>query len=373
MEKIIKTEAVKEALTALGWSQKQLATELGVSAQAVTNWLKGTDYPRPAALLKLATTLHLTFDQLVASAVTPPVIAFRKKGNAKTTEHHICKAMAMGSLLRGLVPFLPPLNTIRSQIAAPETSYEVVQAAASELRKKIGVGQEVILQYEHLISDFDENGAVIVPVMWGQKRQHENAIHIYLPDERVTFIYLNLDTYIEDFKFWMAHELAHVYSQELAGKELGEDFADALAGALLYPREISRFTYREAALAYTKAQELEILIRAAEQHQISLYSVFCEVKRYAEFTTSSPLRVADQDIHAVRNVIRGPLVSEMLFKPQPPEASTYIASAKSIFQSEFFNSLRRMIKETGTGPGYIQQVLNVPLKDATAIHSELTH
>jgi Zn-dependent peptidase ImmA (M78 family) len=55
----------------------------------------------------------------------------------------------------------------------------------------------------------------------GEKKRHENALHILLPAEKVTFIYLNLDTHLEDFKFWMAHELAHVYTPELAGKDEG--------------------------------------------------------------------------------------------------------------------------------------------------------
>jgi len=32
---------------------------------------------------------------------------------------------------------------------------------------------------------------------------------------------LNLDTHLEDFKFWMAHELAHVFTPALAGKDEG--------------------------------------------------------------------------------------------------------------------------------------------------------
>lgn len=37
----------------------------------------------------------------------------------------------------------------------------------------------------------------------------------------------------------MTHELAHVYTPEIAGKDEGEDFADAFAGALLFPRELA--------------------------------------------------------------------------------------------------------------------------------------
>ena len=71
---------------------------------------------------------------------------------------------------------------------------------------------------------------------WGALQNHKNALHILLPQERVTFIFLNLDTHLEDFKFWMAHELAHVFTPQLAGKDEGGDFADAFCGRLAVPQ-----------------------------------------------------------------------------------------------------------------------------------------
>ena len=42
------------------------------------------------------------------------------------------------------------------------------------------------------------------------------------------------------------------------------------------------------------------------------------------------------------------------------------------FRGEFFASLQRMLRDQGTGAGYVQQILNIPLADAAAIHSVLT-
>lgn len=371
MEKIINGEAVKQSLTKIGWSQKRLAAELEVSSQAVTNWIKGVDFPRPNKLLKLATTLSLGFEQLVSTTAKQPVVAFRKRGGTKTTEQHLLKAMAMGALLKPLVHYLPPLRALRTQISAPSVSYEFIQGAAAAIREKIGIGAEAVLLYEHLIDEFQMNDAVIVPVMWGSKQQHGNALHIFLPEENVTFIYLNLDTYFEDFKFWMAHELAHVYTQDLAGKEEGENFADSLAGALLFPRELAEKAYVVANHAKTVSTRISALQRFATEHRISLYSVFCEVRHYAKESGLPQLQVADRDIHAVRNHLRGPMVSESLFKPAPPEAGRYIAAAHSIFKSSFFTALQKMLRERNTGAGYVQQVLDVSMKDATALCTEL--
>ncbi len=355
-----------------GWDQKRLAEAVGVSGQAVTNWMKGQDFPRPATLLKLATTLSLSFDKLVlADAASQPVIAFRKKGGAKTTEEHVLRARAMGAMLKPLVQYLPARQSLRTQISDTSLDYEHLQMTVSAVRSKLGIGQGAILSYEHLITQFVENDAVIVPVMWGEKQRHENALHILLPSEKVTFIYLNLDTHLEDFKFWMAHELAHVYTPELAGKDEGEDFADAFAGALLFPRELAHQAYVSACSKRSAGGVITALHAFASHHGISLFSVFAEVCKYASAKGLAPLKATEKDIHAVRNSVRGELVSAILFKPLPPDPKTYIASAHGVFQSVFFTALQSMLRDRGTGAGYVQQVLSIAVPDAQAVYQEL--
>lgn len=373
MHKVIHSDKVKIALQDRGWSQKKLATELAVTPQSVTNWLKGDDFPRPEKLLKLATTLKLSFSDLVRLPdQVQPVIAFRKKGAAITTDAHINKAMAMGALLRLIVEHLTEMRALRVQLPSPTTQYEALQAIATEIRNHIGLGTQAVLSYEHLIKEFNMNGAVIVPVMWGEVQNHKNALHILLPQEKVTFIFLNLDTRLEDFKFWMAHELAHVYTPELAGQDVGEDFADALAGALLFPRAVAEHAYGKAAAHQLAQSQIKELLQFAKEHSISLFSVFCEVQRYAEALSLPPLKCQEQDIHAVRNYIRGKLVSESLFNPAPPEPAAYIAAAQNIFDSEFFVALQKMIKSRGVGPSYLQQAMDIPMKDAILLHGELS-
>lgn len=371
MEKALNSKSIKSRLFSIGWNQKQLAEEIGVTSQAVTNWLKGDDFPRPAALLKLGNILDLGFDELVMSKAQEPVIAFRKKGSSITTDKHIKNASSMGALLKSLVPFLPQSNTLRSTIQNPSVDYSFLQNAAAEVRKKIGIGSTAVLKYEHLINEFHENGAVIIPVMWGSRQHHGNALHILLPDENVTFIYLNLDTHEEDFKFWMAHELAHVYTPELAGSLEGEDFADAFAGALLFPRELAHEAYSKAVNKKSIADQINVFISFAVDHEISLYSIYCEVRNYAEAHNLPQLNISSTDIHQIRNIAKGVLISEAIFSPGEPDAKRYMALACSIFKSSFFDSLKRMFKEYGTGAGYIQQLLDVSIKDSLAIHSEL--
>jgi hypothetical protein len=302
-----------------------------------------------------------------------PVIAFRRRAATKTTAAHIEKAEAMGLLLHPLVEYLPPLKALRTEVPNPSTAHDDVQRAVAQVREKLGVGQQAVLDYSALIGEFAANDAVIVPVLWGEKQQHQNALHILLPVQAVTFIYLNLDTYIEDFKFWMAHELAHVYTPRLAGTEEGEDFADTFAGALLFPQALAQKAYDKCRAASRKSAMISALQGFAHEHAISLFTVYRQVQFHAHAHRLEPLGLNEaSDIHAVRNHQRGPLVSELLFDPLPPEPAAFIAAAKNVFGSEFFSSLQRMLRDKGTGPGYIQQILGIPLADATAIHTGLT-
>ena len=372
MQRVIHTESVRAALAAKGWDQKQLAQEVGVSAQAVTNWMKGVDFPRPATLLKLAAALAIRFDQIVLlPQADQPVIAFRKKEGTKTTDAHLLRARTMGAMLKPLVGYLPPLKALRTQIPSPSLDYERMQSAVASVRVKLCIGPEAVLSYERLIAEFDANDAIIVPVMWGKKDRHENALHILLPAEKITFIYLNLDTHLEDFKFWMAHELAHVYTPDLTGSNQGEDFADAFAGALLFPRELALKAYAEASRKPAPKGEVAVLQHHANAHSISLFSVYCEVRKYASAVGLQPLKVAEKDIHTVRNSTRGDLMTATLFEPSPPDASTFIAATNKVFKSSFFAALRRMLREQGTGAGFVQQVLDIGIADARAICEEL--
>ena len=63
MHKTINKDALRASLSKVGWTQAQLAHQIGVSSQSVTNWLKNEGFPRPATLLKLAKTLKINFNQ----------------------------------------------------------------------------------------------------------------------------------------------------------------------------------------------------------------------------------------------------------------------------------------------------------------------
>ena len=201
MDKRLQVDKLKAAMDQKGLNAAQLAQRLSVSREAVSNWLNSRSLPRPDKLLKLALVVGLGFDELVARAnlELEPVVAFRKRGASKTTIQHIAHAQEMGRLLRHLVPYLPFDRFVRpATLKQPSTDYRYLQDLATQVRWEIGIADGKTLDFRHLIKRFQHLQAVLVPVLWGRKEKHENALHIFLPDSTTTWVYLNLDVEVHD-------------------------------------------------------------------------------------------------------------------------------------------------------------------------------
>ena len=381
MQKKLNTDKAQQAIEEAGLTQTAVAGALDVSKEAVSQWLNHKSFPRPNKLLQLGRLLDLAFDDLVIREDPfAPKVAFRKRRGTKTREHHIEKAQKAGLFLRHLVPYLP-FDTLAMPpvLKSPGCDYDYLRAVTTRVRADINPGLEECVDFSHLIRRFGELQAVVVPVMWGEKQRHENAVHIYLPDSQSTWVYLNLDTNIHDFKFWMAHELGHCLSPSLEGDE-AEDYADAFAGALLYPHEQAEPAYNAIKAQPTPAAKIAKVIDLAEQSIISPYTVLGQVNKYAASAGQPQIQLGKSAFpKAVTNFNKQyKNLSEALFgdaeldEHGKPSAREYISKAEREFETPFFDLLRQYLKQHNKGPGFVQTVLDMPLIDARSIHTELT-
>jgi transcriptional regulator with XRE-family HTH domain len=374
--KELNIKKISDMLESMGLTQSKLASELGVSRQVVSKWMKNEKFPRPEKLLKLAKILKLSFNEIVVKrrAENEPLIAFRKKGKHKISQDYIESAKHMGSLLEKLVPYLPFDNLSRPpSLIDPILDYKYIHKVAKGVRENIGVAGASEIPFESLISFFNQHHAVIIPIFWGNKEQHENALHIYLPKSMTTWIYLNLDSKIHDFKFWMAHELGHVKSPNLEGDE-AEDFADAFAGALLIDEETAITEYNCLCGLGTIPKKINRLKKTAETLVVSPLTVYYEINKYAKHTGRPEIDLeANNEIYKAVTVFNQKhyTISQYLFKNNKPTASEYISSPKKFFESLFFDALRAFLKENKKSAGFIQSLLNLPLADAHYLYEEL--
>lgn len=381
MQKVLNIENATEAMQKKGLTQTAVAEGLAVSKEAVSQWLNAKSFPRPNKLLQLGKLLGLTFDQLVIKQeLNTPKVAFRKKGSAKTKNHHVEKAQEMGRFLRHLVPYLP-FDTFEMPpvLKSPSCDYDYLRKVTAKVREDINVGATDKVDFKHLIRRFVDLQAVVIPVLWGTKQRHENAIHIYLPDSQSTWVYLNLDTNIHDFKFWMAHELGHCMSPELEGDE-AEDFADAFAGSLLYPDELAERAYHSIKGQPSSPSQITHVIDLADEFTISPYTVLGQVNKYAEYAGLPIIELSKRSFPgAVTNFNKKYLnMSEALLnrtgvdEQGKPKAKAYVDLVNEGFETPIFELLKAYIKEHNKGPGFVQTVLDMPLLDARSIHTELT-
>lgn len=366
--------ALKEAMKQTGLNSAGLAKKLDVSREAVSKWLNGQSIPRPDKLLKLALLVGLKFNQIVLRTGNhmEPVIAFRKKGAHKTTATHISHAKEMGWLLRPLASYLPFDQLIRpATLKQPSLDYGYVQKVAAKIREEVGVTPTEPIDFRHLIKKFGELQAVLIPVLWGSKERHENALHIFLPDSMTTWVYLNLDSEVHDFKFWMAHELGHILAPSLLGDE-GEDFADAFAGALLFPQPLADDAYRQVAAVRNKGAQMNLIKQIAEANIISPITVDYEMSHYAKQSGLPKVELGDAIYGAAKNLSKAYYsVSESLFDGKAPDAAHYTQVAETQFNSPFFKALKAYVVENDKGAGYVHAILDIPLLDAKSIHDFL--
>lgn len=358
-----------------GLNQKAVARELSISREAVSQWFKGNSIPRPDKLLKLGKLLALTFDQLVLKdQVNMPQVAFRRMKATKTRDHHVEKAQTMGMMLRHLVPFLP-FDTLAMPpvLKNPSCDYAYLQQVVSKVRVDILVEQDEVINFTHLIRRFSELQAVLIPVLWGSKQRHENALHIYLPDSQTTWVYLNLDVNVHDFKFWMAHELGHCLSPSLKGDE-AEDFADSFAAALLFPHEMAEQGYGHVVKARSDKGKLKRIIQLAEENLISPYTIYLQLNRYAKQIDKTTIELTP-GIHGwtINFNKKYPNLSQVLFEAEElPEPHVYLDKIRQAFDTPFFDTFSQYLRQHRKGPGMVQTVMDIPILDARGLHAELT-
>jgi len=372
MTNLLNIEMLSRKAESLGFNQSSIAKTLGVSRETVSQWFKQEKYPRPDKLLKLARLLELTFTELVIKLPAPnePVVAFRKKGAHKITPEYVEQARDMGRVLETLVPYLPFDDMAQpATLRKPVVEYEYVHKAAQRIREQIEVKEGDEIHFEKLINFFGKLHAVLIPVHWGHKDKHENALHIHLPESHTTWIYLNLDCKLHDFKFWMAHELGHVLAPQLEGDE-GEDFAEAFAGALLIPKDLAVNEYAKLLCLGNVGAQINRIKEIAERLVISPVTVFMEINNYATWSHQPSLNF---DIHAAASNFNKSFkpVSDTLFGTREPLAARYVACAKEAFQSPFFEILETYLRTNHKSASFIQSILNIPFIDAQNVYEEL--
>ncbi len=375
MIKSLNLPAIQARLPQVGLSPAKLAARLHVSRETVSKWLHGESIPKPDKLLRLGTTLNLKFEELVVLALPEavPVVSFRRKTARKTRDNHLDNARETGELLKELVKYLPDTRLTHAPVLKePRLDYDYIQRIAKDVREEMGLMSKQAIDFNDLIGMFNRLHAIIIPALWGEKQHHGNALNIYLPDSETTWVFLNLDSNLLDFKFWMAHELGHALAPTLDG-DIGEDFADAFAQALLFPEPDVVTLRNKLEMLPRVSMRVQKIKTEAKKRIISPYTLRMAIEDYESAHEAAPINLgARNQFMAIATTFKKHFntVTQLIFHNTTPDPAAYINSATETFGSGFFDALAAYCQQESGAEAYLHQVLGVSLADAKGLIAE---
>lgn len=374
MQYVLKPGVLGDLLDRRGLNQSDLAETLGVSREAVSKWVSGESIPKPDKLLRIGVVLESSFDDLVRRDPDPvaPQVYYRRKAARKTRDAHLDQATQRGYLLKQLAPLLPGTRLTRPPtLKDPVSDYDYLQQVADAVRSELKLAEKI--DFKQLISKFNDLGAVLIPVLWGEKQEHGNALNVYLPDTQTIWVFLNLDTNALHFNFWMAHELGHSLAPDLRD-EKGEDFADALAQAVLCPRPAAEKLRAELLDISPAGQRIQrIHAEAARRliHPLTIRKAIHALDAACE-RPATPLGDMAGFMAAAKNFERKfETISSELFGRDAPEPGVYVKKCKQFFQTPFFDALAAYCRSREDADSFIHELLGLPLSDAKALAGAL--
>ena len=359
-------------MAALGFTQATLAQKLGVSRESVSQWLKAGKFPRPAALLGLGKTLALSHGDLVLVAqegISDPVFAYRTNRNKEPKEKDLVSAKDMADALRILTPYLPAAPIVNPMtFSEPSLDRPFLKSAAAEIRRILSATDRSAIDLVMLVGQLVQQSIILIPVLWGPNGH--NGLHVRLPQEKRTFIYLNLDKSWMDFRFWLLHEWAHVLAPHLEHAR-GEAFADSLAAEVLYPDSAAGLFLQRNRSQSSPGAWIASIVAEADLFEISPITVKNRLGQYARENSFS---IPEPDIYgAVTNHLkRIPTVAGAIWKITEPDVTEYVTKSQLVFQTPIFDALARLVRERSIGPSFVERVLKIPFGDAGGIHGCLS-
>lgn len=365
---MLNIHAIDIAMRKLGLNGTTLAEACGVSKEATSNWLKGESIPRPSKLALLSEVLNIPVDSLLEIVSPPqPLYAYRTKLNKPVTGALRESAEEQARHLEQLIPYIdggcefdPPL------LRTPSLDSEHIRSVTIQVRQSLGLSTKDILSNDALERLFHIFGAKFVPVLWGlNKERHENALTIYSPDSKVSWVVFNLGCKEDDYKYWLAHEYGHCLTMHALTEEEGETFAEKFAQQLVFPDEVAHECLE--VLRQSPTTGIRGIKEFADRYGISVITVLRAVDRLSEQLYGKKTGLDTPSFYAAWNANRKDVnsMAKNHFGSDSPSQHEYVAKSEAIYKTEVFKAIEEFQKnEGGRNPAFISSALNIGIGDA---------
>jgi transcriptional regulator with XRE-family HTH domain len=359
----LNTELIQLKMAELGKNQKALANDLGLSEAAISYWLKGEKLPDYQNMRALSINLNLD----IASMLIKPVEyihRFRKNKNAKPSDRDNLITEDMSAALRDLLPLIEKRNIFINEpfkLRKPCISYNYLQDAASLIRDKMcdDISVESIIRF--IASELN---TIVIPTLWGESKSFCNALQITDLINKISFLYLNLNSKNADLKFMLLHEAAHIMAPEIEG----EEFADALAETILFPKSQAALVYSSLNNLDSDKEKMDYILEMEKKEKLSFYTIYKAVRRYAEEEKLVDVLPEQTQLFKRKSRVKDDFyVNESDIEPE-----VYLSIAKEKFNSLFFEILKEYINlNDDVNAHYIRRALNISYEDALSIYTTL--
>jgi len=388
MNKRLNIELIKKAMDSLGLNNSQVSERLAVSRTIVGEWLAEKKFPRPDKLVRLGMLLRLPHSDLVVDdAPMAAVVNFRKKAHRALNDTHFADALKKAMLLDSIADYLPEgALEVPPVLKRPSLDYAYIQKAVAMVRGLAKKSMTDVVHYSDLVEIIHAYDVVPVPVFWGVTSSRDNDAHgLYIesPRSKKEWMYINLDSYLLDFKFWVAHEIGHIITKCSCDADFSEDFAERFAQSFLYPEEMAAKAYEK--LAGLNANQLVTeMIALADPLSISPYTIYKSVNSYAAENGLDQLEKLNSSYVIIKKYVENK--STLLEKLRgeaghfsagkrkdylSPEEYVYLS--ETCFKTPIFDSLKKFLGETSKGDGFLQSLFDIQTVEAKELHYYLTH
>jgi Zn-dependent peptidase ImmA (M78 family)/DNA-binding XRE family transcriptional regulator len=222
-------ERLKSARIMAGMSQRALASEVEVSAQAISKYERDMDIPSSGILLKLASSLGIKTEYFFRpEIISVENLAYRKRVSLPTKEAKRVLYRIREWLERYIeIEQILGIKQCFDRMNFPVSSLEDVEAAAAALRDKWNLGLHPI---DNLTEALEEN--TIKVGLFGGPGDFDACLA--WTDDRTPVIALKKDLCGDRQRFNLAHELGHICLQNRTNIDT-EQLAHRFAGAFLVP------------------------------------------------------------------------------------------------------------------------------------------
>lgn len=225
---------IKQSAESQGFSLAELARQIGVSRQAVNDWIGG-QIPKGLFLITLCDLLNLDPDELFIKEPeeSVQVLVYRPKRKSPVNPEQEEQMKEMADRYKKLFPSTGP-TTIRQTLTVSEFNEENAKIIAAKLRQMGGVPEEKPLDYIHAFQLLQMLDVHVIFTEFPVSKLY--AFYTCINNHRVVFV--NIKTNLLDLIFPLLHETVHSIirnNKTMLVEDAEEDFCDLVASYTQFP------------------------------------------------------------------------------------------------------------------------------------------